>query len=65
MINEKREPYIRVLDEYYHRIGRTQKPAYHNYSLPELKKCLRMFRLKLVETEEIISADNKWNKPIV
>lgn len=41
---EKREPYIRMLDAYYEKIGRTKKPAYENYSIQELKKCHRMFK---------------------
>lgn len=64
---EKREPYIRALDFYYEKIGRTKKPAYENYSIQELKKCHRMFKIHipLEKGVQIISTNSKWNLPKV
>lgn len=43
----KRDDIIPILDEYYKSIGRTNPPPYKNYSLQELKKCLRLFHITL------------------
>jgi len=61
MMTEKREPLIKALDDYYTKLGRTNTPAYHNYSLIELKKCVRMFGISL--SDDKISADIKWRLP--
>jgi hypothetical protein len=43
----KREDIIPILDDYYKSIGRTITPQYQKYSLHELKKCLRLFKITL------------------
>jgi hypothetical protein len=45
----KREDLIRILDEYYKSIGRTQVPNYREYALQELKKCIVLLRIQLAE----------------
>ena len=39
----KRADFVRVLDEYYTKIGREKRPEYHNYSITELRKTLFLF----------------------
>ena len=36
------------LKTYYESIGRVDTPPYRAYTLHELKKCLRLFRIRLV-----------------
>ena len=35
--------FVRVLEEYYTKIGREKRPEYHNYSITELRKTLFLF----------------------
>jgi hypothetical protein len=43
----KRHDCIKLLDDYYKSINRNPTPKYSEYSLVELKLCLRMFDIKL------------------
>tara|TARA_R110000751_G_scaffold7685_1_gene31095 strand:+ start:2073 stop:2228 length:156 start_codon:yes stop_codon:yes gene_type:complete len=43
----KRDDIIPILDEYYKSIGRTNPPPFRKYTLLELKKCLRLFKIIL------------------
>ena len=43
----KKEDIFPFLKEYYEKIGRTNPPDYHAYSLAELKKCLVLFGIYL------------------
>ena len=45
----KRDELIEMIRKYYETIGRVKTPQYQNYSLSELKSCIRMFGLKFVE----------------
>ena len=49
----KREDIIPILDKYYDGIGRPEnaRPDYKTYSLVELKKCLTLFRIKLIRVD--------------
>lgn len=66
-MNEKRESYIRTLDEYYQKLGRQVTPDYRDYSLVELRKCFRMYHLPFpaIDNTHKISGDNKWILPKV
>jgi hypothetical protein len=35
------------LEQYYQSIGRTNPPQYKNYSLKELIRCLKLFRIRI------------------
>jgi len=43
----KKQECIKIIDDYYKSIGRTNPPKFETYSLHELKLCLRMFNIKL------------------
>jgi hypothetical protein len=43
----KKPDCIKLLDDYYKSINRTNPPNYKNYSLVELKLCLRLFNINL------------------
>ena len=45
----KKEDIYPVLEKYYASIGRKNPPQYKNYSLKELKRCLVLFKLYLIE----------------
>ena len=40
---------IYLLDEYYHEHPREKYPKYKEYTLHEIKLCIRMFNIKLIE----------------
>ncbi len=44
----KKEDIYPFLDAYYKKIGRENPPDFRQYSLSELKKCLRVFGIVLV-----------------
>jgi len=44
---KERDLLIQALEEYYKSIGRTTPPQFHNYSIVELKKCIRLFKIQL------------------
>ena len=43
----KRDDYIRILDDYYKKIGRKIPPQYRKYTLSELRACMRLFQLPI------------------
>lgn len=43
----KKPQCIELLDEYYASINRISTPKYINYSLQELKQCIRLFNISL------------------
>jgi len=44
---KERDLLIQALEEYYKSIGRTTPPQYQTYSILELKKCIRLFKIVL------------------
>jgi hypothetical protein len=47
-IKLKKEDVYPFLEEYYKKIGRVNTPDFRTYSLHELKKCLKIFDIKLI-----------------
>lgn len=47
----KKDDIIRILDEYYTNVGRPvdKRPAYPEYTLQELKKCIVLHKIQLGE----------------
>ena len=57
MLNKlKKEDIYPFLDEYYIKIGRNDPPPFRKYSLGDLKKCLTLYNIQLIQ-EEIKSND--------
>jgi hypothetical protein len=44
---KERDLLIQALQKYYNSIGRTVTPQYQTYSILELKKCIRLFKIVL------------------
>jgi hypothetical protein len=44
---KERDLLIQALDKYYKSIGRVVTPQYQTYSIVELKKCIRLFKIIL------------------
>ena len=44
---KERDSLIQALEEYYKSIDRTVTPQFHTYSIVELKKCIRLFKIVL------------------
>lgn len=44
---KERDLLIQAIDKYYKSIGRTVTPQYQTYSIVELKKCIRLFKIVL------------------
>lgn len=45
----KRPQAIQILDDYYKENPRDILPKYKDYTLHEIKQCIRMFSIKLIE----------------
>jgi hypothetical protein len=45
----KRPQAIQILDDYYKENPRDTLPKYKDYTLHEIKQCIRMFSIKLIE----------------
>ena len=43
---------IKVLDDFYKEIGRTNPPKYQNYNLKELRMTLRVFNISLTKIKD-------------
>jgi hypothetical protein len=44
---KERDSLIQALEEYYKSIDRKTPPQFHAYSIVELKKCIRLFKIVL------------------
>lgn len=44
---KERDLLIQAIDKYYKSIGRTVTPQFQTYSIVELKKCIRLFKIVL------------------
>lgn len=46
-MKKEREILIEAITKYYACIGRQITPQYQNYSLSELQKCIRLFKIEI------------------
>jgi len=53
----KKEDIFKFLDDYYTSIGRKDPPQFRTYSLGDLKKCLVLYNIQLIEEEDKKSND--------
>ena len=45
----KRSDMIEAIDNYYNGLGRVNRPKFEEYSLRELRSCVVLFKLRLIE----------------